>query len=75
MARLALAYYDADPAGMLAATVELLELFPDDMNLRLGQLRCLRILGRRDERLACYRELCARPSPAPSSAGSMPASC
>ncbi len=60
--RHALAYYDCDPAAMLAAVVELLEIFPDDVNLRLSQLSYLRTLGRRDERLALYREVSARPA-------------
>ena len=60
MARQALAQYDADPARMLAATEALLVQFPDDVNLRLAQLAYLRVLGRREERLACYRDLCAR---------------
>ena len=65
MARQALAQYDADPAGVLATIEELLEQFPDDMNLRLGQLGYMRTLGRRDERLACYQELCSRPAADP----------
>ena len=65
MARQALAQYDADPARMLAATEALLEQFPDDVNLRLAQFAYLRVLGRREERLACYRELCSRPTADP----------
>ncbi len=59
-ARSLLAHYDADPAALLAGIVAQLELFPDDVNLRLGQLGTLRMLGRRDERLALYREHCGR---------------
>jgi tetratricopeptide (TPR) repeat protein len=56
-----LAQYDADYAGMLAALEGLLALFPEDVNLRLSQLGCLRTLGRRDDRLAIYRDVCGRP--------------
>ncbi len=45
---------------MLRAVEELLELYPDDTNLRLAQLALLRVSGRRDARLACYRELCSK---------------
>lgn len=60
-----LANYDADPAGILAATEELLKAYPDDANLRLSQLSYLRDLGRRDQRLALSRELCERPASDP----------
>jgi tetratricopeptide (TPR) repeat protein len=59
-ARCLLAHYDADPAELLAGVEGLLQLFPDDVNLRLSQLGGLRVLGRRGERLALYRELCGR---------------
>ena len=65
MARHALAHYDSDPAGMLRAVEELLGLYPDDTNLRLAQLALLRDSGRRDARLACYRELCGKPGADP----------
>jgi tetratricopeptide (TPR) repeat protein len=65
VARHALAHYDADPSEVLAATALMLEQFPDNTNLRLAQLACLRTLGRRDERLARYRELCSRPAADP----------
>ena len=64
-ARCVLAHYDADPAELLAGVEAQLALFPDDVNLRLSQLGCLRMLGRRDERVALYRELCGRPDPDP----------
>ncbi len=64
-ARCVLAHYDADPADLLAGVEAQLALFPDDVNLRLSQLGCLRMLGRRDERVALYRELCGRPDPDP----------
>lgn len=59
-ARCILAQYDADPAELLAGIEAQLALFPDDVNLRLSQLSCLRNLGRRDDRLALYEGLCAR---------------
>ncbi len=64
-ARCVLAHYDADTAELLAGVEAQLELFPNDVNLRLSQLSCLRLLGRRDERLAVYRELCDRPAADP----------
>ena len=39
--------------------------FPDDVNLQLAQLSCLRELGRRDDRIALYRAACSGPSPDP----------
>ncbi len=64
-ARCVLAHYDADPAELLAGVEAQLALFPDDVNLRLSQFGCLRMLGRRDERVALYRELCGRPDADP----------
>lgn len=57
-ARLALAVYDADASGLLRALEELLKLFPEDVNFRIGQLSCLRELGRRDDRLAVFAQCC-----------------
>ncbi|HSZ57878.1 MAG TPA: tetratricopeptide repeat protein [Tepidisphaeraceae bacterium] len=56
--RRAIAYYDSDTPGMLAAYEKLLELFPDDATLKLGKLSCLRVLARRDQRLALLKEIC-----------------
>src|SRR3954453_12273898 len=44
---------------------ELLKLFSADGLCQLGKLACLRVLGRRDERLALLREGCARPEADP----------
>ncbi len=54
-----LAIYDADTPTMLSALEALRGSFPDDVNLRLSQIACLRELGRRDDRLALYREGCS----------------
>jgi tetratricopeptide (TPR) repeat protein len=59
-ARRAFADYDADQSGMLACIQEILTLFPDDGNLRLVQLACLRDLARREERLTLLKEICDR---------------
>ncbi|MDR3617985.1 MAG: tetratricopeptide repeat protein [Paludisphaera borealis] len=58
-ARRLLAIYDVDAPAMLSVLEALRAAFPDDVNLRLSQLSCLRELGRRDDRLAIYREACA----------------
>ncbi|WP_337174245.1 C39 family peptidase [Paludisphaera sp.] len=64
-ARRHLALYDADAPANLAALEALRERFPGDVNLRLFQLSTLRELGRRDDRLALYREACAAPNADP----------
>lgn len=57
-ARRRLALYDANPAELLAAVEQLLQLFPDEQVYQLARLSCLRDLARRDERLETYRRLC-----------------
>lgn len=52
-----LANYDADSPAGLAATDELLTLFPGDPFLELVRADYLRSLGKRDERLAIYQRL------------------
>jgi len=47
----ALAAYDANTPALLKVVELLLEKYPDDSNLLLSRLNCLRELGRRDERL------------------------
>lgn len=64
-ARRILASYDADTPAMLAAVEALRADFPEDVNLQLAQLAYLRDLGRRDDRLAIYRQACAGRSPDP----------
>jgi tetratricopeptide (TPR) repeat protein len=61
-ARRLLAIYDADGPSMLSALEALRAAFPDDVNLRLSQVSCLRDLGRRDDRLELLRESCAGPN-------------
>jgi cellulose synthase operon protein C len=59
-ARRSLAAYDSDPTELLACAERMLELYPDDGNLQLLKLSCLRDLARRDERLALLQGLCAK---------------
>ncbi len=61
----AMAAYDADPINILKTAEQLLKEFPEDANLLVSKLNCLRELGRRDDRLSMLRELCGRPEPAP----------
>ncbi|MBI4997683.1 MAG: tetratricopeptide repeat protein [Rhodocyclales bacterium] len=51
-ARRALAMYDGDEAGILAATEGLLAQFPDDINLQLSKAASLSLLGAREHRIA-----------------------
>jgi predicted Zn-dependent protease len=50
-AQRALAAYDANTPALLKVIERLIEKFPDDSNLLLGRLSCLRELGRRGDRL------------------------
>lgn len=59
-AKLRLAIYDANRVALLAAVKSLLKRYPDDEPLSLSRLSCLSDLGRRDELLAAYKEICAR---------------
>ncbi len=58
-AQLALAAYDDDQTKLLSCYERLLELFPDDINLKLNKLACLRTLARRSERLDLLKAICA----------------
>lgn len=58
-AQLALAAYDDDQTRLLSCYERLLELFPDDVNLKLNKLACLRTLARRSERLQLLKTICA----------------
>lgn len=57
-ARLALASYDADPTQSLTCSEKLLALFPDDANLKLLKLSCLRTLSRRSECIEFLKSIC-----------------
>ena len=65
LARLSLADYDADTMGRLEATESLLERFPDDANLQLRKVYCLRELSRRDERLDYLKKIFESPKSDP----------
>lgn len=51
-ARRALATYDGDEAGVLAATEGLLAQFPDDINLQLSKAASLSLLGAREHQIS-----------------------
>jgi tetratricopeptide (TPR) repeat protein len=55
-----LAAYDSDSAETLQCLDKLLARFPDDGNLLLNKLSCLRVLGRRDERISLLRQAAAK---------------
>jgi tetratricopeptide (TPR) repeat protein len=59
-ARRSLAAYDANQTETLAIVEKLIEQFPDDANLQLSKVSCLRNLARRDERVAWLKEICDR---------------
>ncbi len=56
-ARRALASYDLDTTARHVALEALLKLHPEDVNLQLGRLGCLRELASRNERLTWLREV------------------
>lgn len=58
--RRALAAYDANTPALLGAIDHLLELFPEDANLMLGRINCLRELAPRSERLRWLAAQCSR---------------
>ena len=58
-AQRALAAYDANTPALLKAVERLLEKYPNDGNLLLTRLGCLRELGRRAERLELLERVCA----------------
>jgi cellulose synthase operon protein C len=57
-AQLAIAWYDEDQNQVLSCVDKLLERFPEDANLKLQKVNCLRVLARRSERLAYLRTIC-----------------
>ncbi len=59
-AQRALAAYDGNRPALLQCIEELLKQFPDDGNLNLVKLGCLRDLARREERLQLLAGMCGR---------------
>jgi cellulose synthase operon protein C len=59
-ARRAMAGYDTNTPAMLECLEELLKQFPEDGNLNLCKLGCLRELARREERLRLLEAQCAK---------------
>ncbi len=57
-ARLAIAWYDEDQVQVLACVEKLLEQFPEDANLKMQKILCLRMLARRSERLGYLKTIC-----------------
>ncbi|MGC4045486.1 MAG: C39 family peptidase [Armatimonas sp.] len=60
-ARRALASYDSDVEGILAAIESMLALYPDDPHLQVTRLSCLRDLSRPEERLEELKRLADDP--------------
>jgi tetratricopeptide (TPR) repeat protein len=61
---LALARYESNPSGVLAAINDMLALFPNDATLLLSKIGALRDLGRKDERFELAERQVARGSEA-----------
>ncbi len=59
-ARRSLAVYDTNVPGILAATEGLLQKFPDDANIQLSKLACLRDLAQREDRLVLLKAINAK---------------
>ena len=59
-ARRAMAGYDTNTPALLECLEELLKQFPEDGNLNLSKLGCLRELARREERLQLLERHCAK---------------
>lgn len=57
-ARLAIAWYDEDQVQVLAMVERLLEQFPEDANLKMQKIVCLRMLNARSERLEYLETIC-----------------
>ncbi|MEK7829646.1 MAG: tetratricopeptide repeat protein, partial [Acidobacteriota bacterium] len=57
-ARLAIAWYDEDQTQVLACVEKLLEQFPEDANLKMQKIMCLRMLARSSERLDYLKTIC-----------------
>lgn len=56
--RLAIAWYDDDQIQVLSCVEKLLEQFPEDANLKMQKILCLRTLARRSERLEYLKAIC-----------------
>jgi tetratricopeptide (TPR) repeat protein len=59
--RRSLSGYDGDTVSSLASIERLLSRFPDDANLLLAKLSCLRALGRQQDCLEILRPMCEGP--------------
>ena len=57
-ARLAIAWYDEDQIQVLACVEKLLAQFPEDANLKMQKILCLRNLARRSERMEYLKTIC-----------------
>lgn len=57
-AKWSLAGYDQNHVHLLAAIEELLAIFPDDVNLKMTKLHCLRQQSAKDERVKLLLDLC-----------------
>mgnify|MGYP002784196645 CR=1 FL=1 len=57
-ARIAIAWYDDDQIQVLACVEKLLEQFPEDANMKMQKILCLRTLARRSERLEYLKTVC-----------------
>ncbi|MBL8190131.1 MAG: tetratricopeptide repeat protein [Acidobacteria bacterium] len=57
-ARITIAWYDDDQIQVLACVEKLLEQFPEDANLKMQKIICLRTLARRSERLEYLKTIC-----------------
>lgn len=57
-ARTAIAWYDDDQIQVLACVEKLLEQFPEDANMKMQKILCLRTLARRSERLEYLKTVC-----------------
>src|SRR6185436_1963779 len=64
-ARRSIASYDGNTPALLQCFNEFLGQFPDDGNLKLSKLGCLRDLARREERLNLLKEICDSPGTDP----------
>jgi tetratricopeptide (TPR) repeat protein len=64
-AQLAIAWYDEDQHTVLFCIEKLLKQFPQDANLKLQKISCLRMLARHSERMSYLKEICGEEKPDP----------